>query len=186
MSTTWTRRDREGLCGMDACMSNPCKCTKIPTDNAGWDFLFYAKIRTAICSSRCLHALKSRSFICYLSYITRLISSRIYWKSTLPSAMRMNTVIWAVLLINMHHSSNAQQTRKTEIVALSDSREIDEKQLEPILRWIKDAKIVGISEATHGKNEPLDFRNSLIKVLVKRKLIDVVAIESGSVESKVL
>jgi hypothetical protein len=72
------------------------------------------------------------------------------------------------------------------LIPLAATTDFTDKDLDLLLRQAETAKIIALSEATHGKNEPLNFRNSLIKALVLRKLIDVVALESGTIEGKVL
>jgi erythromycin esterase len=79
----------------------------------------------------------------------------------------------------------AQQNEKIFILP-EDFRAIQDHHLAPLLLWLGDSRIVASSEIDHGKNEPLYFRNSLIKLLVKKKMIDVVALESGVIESKIL
>lgn len=64
--------------------------------------------------------------------------------------------------------------------------QLQSSDLRPLLEMIGNAEIIGLSESSHYLNEPLDFRNELIKFLVKEKRIDVVAIESGIVESRYL
>jgi hypothetical protein len=60
------------------------------------------------------------------------------------------------------------------------------EELSPILTMLENAKIIGLSEANHYMAEPLNFRNDLIKFLVKEKRIDVIALESGIIESRKL
>ncbi len=64
--------------------------------------------------------------------------------------------------------------------------EIQPAHLEPMLKLIGNSKIIGVSEGRHSMNEGLDFRNELIKFLVNERRIDVVAIESGLIESREL
>ena len=63
---------------------------------------------------------------------------------------------------------------------------IPSEQFDPLLGMIGDASLIGLSEGTHGMREPLDFRNELIKFLVTKKRIDVIAIESGILESRLV
>lgn len=75
----------------------------------------------------------------------------------------------------------------SDTVYLPDTfRYLQSSDLRPILEMIGNAEIIGLSESSHYLNEPLDFRNELIKFLVKEKKIGVVAIESGIVESRYL
>lgn len=68
----------------------------------------------------------------------------------------------------------------------TDSKTIRESHLEPLLELIGNARIIATTEAEHGMNEPLHFRNALIKLLVRKKIIEVVIIESGITESRLL
>ncbi len=65
-----------------------------------------------------------------------------------------------------------------------DLNQIPDSCLLPILPMLGDAKIIGLSEGTHGMIEPIQFRNELLKFLIEQGRIGVVAIESGTVESK--
>ncbi|XOV69199.1 MAG: erythromycin esterase family protein [Fluviicola sp.] len=67
-----------------------------------------------------------------------------------------------------------------------DLTKIPSESFEPFLAMIGNSPLIGITEGTHGMNEPLDFRNELIKFLVTEKRIDVVAIESGILESRIV
>jgi erythromycin esterase len=51
---------------------------------------------------------------------------------------------------------------------------------------IGSARIVGLSEGQHAAAEPLEFRNRLFKYLVENLGFNVIAIESGIVESRLL
>ena len=65
-----------------------------------------------------------------------------------------------------------------------DFSQISDADLAPLLQMLGDAKLIGFTEGTHGMNEPLNFRNEFIKFLVRKKRIDVIAIESGLIESR--
>jgi erythromycin esterase len=93
----------------------------------------------------------------------------------------------AILIISYSsfYQSNAQDGRKL-IPLPADSKTIRESDLEPLVKLIGNARIIATSEADHGMGEPLDFRNALIKLLVKKKVIDAVIIESGITESRLL
>jgi len=78
------------------------------------------------------------------------------------------------------------QSRKNLFPLPADSKTIREQDLEPLIKLIGNARIIATTEANHGMNEPLDFRNAFIKLLVKKKIIDVVIIESGITESRLL
>ena len=90
-----------------------------------------------------------------------------------------------LLLVSCVKKNQVEDNLISNIVPLPDIlTEIQDSDLSPIMDMIGDAKIIGVTEGTHYANEPLDFRNELIKFLVKKKRIDVVAIESGIIESK--
>ncbi|MGV3612554.1 MAG: erythromycin esterase family protein [Fluviicola sp.] len=63
---------------------------------------------------------------------------------------------------------------------------IPDDSFAPLGEYLEGAEIIGISEATHGMNEPLDFRNSLIKYLVKKHRVRIIAFESGLSESRIV
>ena len=67
-----------------------------------------------------------------------------------------------------------------------DLSSISDDELAPILPMLGDARIIGISEGTHEFIEPIQFRNELLKFLIKRKRIHVIALESGLLESKLV
>jgi erythromycin esterase-like protein len=67
----------------------------------------------------------------------------------------------------------------------NDLSKIEDEDLDAIIPMLEDARIIGVSEGTHGMIEPFYFRNALIKFLVKKKIISVVAIESGLIESRI-
>lgn len=72
-------------------------------------------------------------------------------------------------------------------VQLPDSlANITNEHLAPILPMLGDARIIGLSEGTHGMIEPFKFRNALIKYLVEEERISVIALESGLVESRLI
>jgi erythromycin esterase len=100
-------------------------------------------------------------------------------------AINKHLVLFLVICLFSLQELNGQGNG--ELTGLPDDLKIlQDQHLEPLLPLLGNARIIATSEIDHGKNEPLYFRNSLIKLLVKRKLIDVVAIESGTLESKVL
>ena len=53
-------------------------------------------------------------------------------------------------------------------------------------KWLKGAEIIGLSEGEHGMNEGMDFRNSYIKYLVQTDQVQVLAFESGLLESRLV
>lgn len=66
----------------------------------------------------------------------------------------------------------------------NDLTQLKEKDIETILPLLGKVKVIAVSEGTHGMVEPFYFRNELIKLLVRKKKISAVALESGLVESK--
>jgi erythromycin esterase len=98
-----------------------------------------------------------------------------------PMKKRLTFVLMCFFFLRLNGQSNEKLTALPD-----DFKILQDRHLEPLLPLLGNARIIGTSEADHGKNEPLYFRNSLIKLLVKRKMIDVVALESGVIESKVL
>ena len=65
-----------------------------------------------------------------------------------------------------------------------DLTTINSEELTPLIASLGNAKIIGTTECVHGMIEPFQFRNALIKELVKSKRINVIAIESGLPESR--
>lgn len=108
----------------------------------------------------------------------------------------MKHILLLSFFVNMTLSScstgdqNEESFEEAKLIQLvelpSDLTSIPRSKFEPLLAMIGDAPLIGITEATHGMNEPLDFRNELIKFLVTEKRIDVVAIESGILESRLV
>lgn len=58
--------------------------------------------------------------------------------------------------------------------------------LQPLGDMIGDARIVAFGEGLHGATEPLEFRNRLFRYLVEELGFTTIAIESGTVESRVI
>ena len=67
-----------------------------------------------------------------------------------------------------------------------DLKNTDSIDFAPLMEMLGGARIIGLGEALHVYHEPLDFRNALMKHLVREKRIDVVAMETGAIESKVV
>ena len=67
-----------------------------------------------------------------------------------------------------------------------DLSSIPDSLFMPLMTALGSAQIIGLTEGTHGMNEPLDFRNSLIKYLVRNDNIGVIALESGLIESRMV
>lgn len=87
--------------------------------------------------------------------------------------------------------SNTYKTKKVQaeinFVTLNDDlSSIPDSTFRLIDKWLIGAEIIGLSEGVHGMNEPLNFRNSYIKHLVKSNQIQVLAFESGILESKMV
>ena len=84
-------------------------------------------------------------------------------------------------------SQNNVDTNDQRIFNLPDDlSKIEDKELDPILKILGDASIIGVSEGTHGMIEPFYWRNALIKYLVQKERIGVIALESGLVESRLI
>lgn len=60
------------------------------------------------------------------------------------------------------------------------------QELASIGRMIGNAQLVALSEGVHGGAEPLEFRNELFRYLVEQRGFTAIAIESGSVEGRVV
>ncbi len=67
-----------------------------------------------------------------------------------------------------------------------DINELNGEYFANILPMLGDARIIGMSEGTHEMYEPIKFRNELWKFLIMKERIDLVAIESGLIESKLM
>jgi erythromycin esterase-like protein len=52
--------------------------------------------------------------------------------------------------------------------------------------WFSDAQIIGLSEGEHGMHESMNFRNAYIKHLVESNEIQILAFESGLIESRMV
>jgi len=91
------------------------------------------------------------------------------------------------LLVSCEEKNTSVDNVMSDIIPLPNRlSEIQSSDLLPILKMVGNSKIIGVTEGTHFKNESLDFRNELIKFLVTEKRIDVVAMESGLIESREL
>lgn len=91
------------------------------------------------------------------------------------------TCLYSCSIRRLHTSKSTFQPCKLP----DDISKMDDKHLAPILPMLGDAKIIGMSEGTHGMIEPFYFRNALIKYLVQQKRISVIALESGLIESRI-
>lgn len=106
----------------------------------------------------------------------------------------MNRTTYVIIIIIFFLSGTSCTEEKETAVTISPKMahlpinidQLEAIDLRPILEMVGDAKIIGLSEANHYMKEPLDFRNELIKFLIKEKRIDVVVLESGIIESKYL
>lgn len=65
-----------------------------------------------------------------------------------------------------------------------DLANVPESALLQLDDWLKEAEIIGLSEGEHGMNESMDFRNTYIKHLVHTRQIQVIAFETGLLESR--
>lgn len=76
---------------------------------------------------------------------------------------------------------------RRSLIALPDSAaELDDASLDPLGAMVGDATLVILSEALHGAAEPLLFRNAVFEYLVRAKGFTSIAIESGTVEGRVV
>lgn len=92
-----------------------------------------------------------------------------------------------ILISSCKQSRTSEDEVVTNFIALpADLNVIDDSIFEPLDIWTRDAKIIGLSEGEHGMNEGMDFRNSYIKHLVRTNQVQVLAIESGLLESRVV
>lgn len=112
-------------------------------------------------------------------------------KNSLRNMKNINRVlilfITTFILISCSGKRNFENKVSSSKLYLPDSfKHLDSTHLLPILEMLGKAEIIGLSESSHYFNEPLDFRNELIKFLVIKKRIDVVALESGIIESRLL
>lgn len=98
----------------------------------------------------------------------------------------MNLQIFIISCISLVSFTSLGQNQEGFVALPDDLTEIPSENFKPLLKMLDEVPIIGISEGTHGMNEPMDFRNELIKYLVTKKRIDVVAIESGVLESRLV
>ncbi len=104
---------------------------------------------------------------------------------------RLLIISLSLILVACAQNNTAEEEKienkiKTPIELPSNLSDIPDSSFAPIINLLGNARIIGITEGTHGMNEPLDFRNSLIKYLVKENRIRVIAFESGLIESRIV
>ncbi len=88
---------------------------------------------------------------------------------------------------NQDAENNSDQKIIADFVELpTDLSNIDDSVFIHLDEWLKDAEMIGISEGEHGMNESMDFRNSYIKYLVRTNQVQVLAFESGLLESRLV
>ena len=98
-------------------------------------------------------------------------------------------IIFAITLYSCNQDSENHAGQKiiTNFVELNtDLSNIDDSVFLHLDEWLKDAEIIGISEGEHGMNEAMDFRNSYIKYLIRTNQVQVLAFESGLLESRLV
>ncbi len=98
-------------------------------------------------------------------------------------------IIFAITLYSCNQDSENHAGQKiiTNFVELpTDLSNIDDSVFLHLDEWLKDAEIIGISEGEHGMNEAMDFRNSYIKYLIRTNQVQVLAFESGLLESRLV
>lgn len=105
----------------------------------------------------------------------------------------MRRLIPVILLIVSIYACNQKQNDqveneiKTNFVELpADLAIIDDSAFIHLDEWLKEAKIIGLSEGEHGMDEGMDFRNSYIKYLVRTNQVQVLAFETGLLESRLV
>lgn len=87
---------------------------------------------------------------------------------------------------NDSENQNSPSNNTTYLELPNDLTKVPDEAFLQIVEWTKDAEIIGVSEGEHGMNEGMNFRNSYIKYLVRKNRVQVVAIESGIVESRLI
>lgn len=98
-------------------------------------------------------------------------------------------IIFTITLYSCNQDSENHVTNKivTTFVELpGDLSNIDDSVFIHLDEWLKDAEMIGISEGEHGMNESMDFRNSYIKYLIRTNQVQVLAFESGLLESRLV
>lgn len=55
---------------------------------------------------------------------------------------------------------------------------------ERLISAVGNARVVAVGEFMHGAQEPLEFRNHMVRLLAEQGLIDAVALESGLIEGR--
>lgn len=105
----------------------------------------------------------------------------------------MRNFIAVVLITVSIYSCTEKQTHQVEnemtstfVKLPADLTNIEDSVFSQLDAWLSDAKIIGVSEGEHGMNEGMDFRNSLIKHLVSTSQIQVIAFETGMLESRLV
>lgn len=104
----------------------------------------------------------------------------------------MKNLITFVLLAHLifacsnEQENNEEQCEINFVELENDITSVSDSTFRLIDKWLIGAEIIGVSEGEHGMNEPLDFRNSYIKHLVKSNQIQVLAFESGMLESRMV
>lgn len=98
-------------------------------------------------------------------------------------------VLIALIVYACDNDSENLESPENEITFIelpNDLTKVSDKAFLSIDKWLKNAEIIGVSEGEHGMNEGIDFRNSYIKHLVGTNRIQVIAIESGLLESRLI
>ncbi len=90
------------------------------------------------------------------------------------------------LLFSCEESVQSSEKDVTLVVLPSDLNNIPDSSFHHLDSWLKGAEIIGISEAEHGMMEAMDFRNAYIKHLVETNKVQVLAFESGLIESRIV
>lgn len=90
-----------------------------------------------------------------------------------------------ILLSSCGITQKTNSSKENKVYELPDDLStITSADLTPVVETLGEAKIIGVTECVHDMIEPFYFRNALIKELVEKKRISVIAIESGLPESR--
>lgn len=96
-------------------------------------------------------------------------------------------ILFASILFACNQNDALDHKPVSDFVALpTDMTKIEDSVFTHLDVWMRDAQIIGVSEAEHGMNEGMDFRNAYIKYLVRTNQVQVLAFETGMLESRMV
>lgn len=108
--------------------------------------------------------------------------------------MRRSGVVWMPLFMGMSclpiwaqeapEARFIQWARAAQVPVSFDERGVDTDDLETLLDWIGDARVVALSDFAHMGAEPTRFRNRLFRFLVEEAGFAAIAVESGHLEGR--